>query len=111
MRASLGVKKLNTLALHFHQAGLGGEIGVTGAFEFTALLNGFRTKNLAEQAVAGFPLAGAFAFGVILEIEGAIGVVGDEAVAVAARILKCLTDDCRLNLSSTELPDGLGHRF
>ena len=100
-----------SLALHFHEAGFGGEIGVTGAFEFTAFLNGFGAKNFAEQAVAGFPFAGAFALGVVLEIEGAIGVVGDKTIAVAARVLKCLADDCRLNFGGAELADGLGHRF
>ena len=68
------------LALHFHKAGFGGEIGVTGVFKLTAFLDGLGAKDLAEQAVAGFPFAGAFAFGVILVIEGAIGVVGANVV-------------------------------
>lgn len=96
------------LALHFHEAGFCGEVGIAGAFEFAAFLDGFGAKDFTKQVVAGFPFSRAFAFGVILEGEGAIGIVCDKAVAVAAGVLKCLADDCRLDFRSSKLANGLG---
>ena len=101
------LRPFGALTLHFHEAGFGGEVGVAGAFEFTAFLDCLGAKDFAEQVVAGFPFAGAFALAVVLEREGAIGVVGHKAIAVAAGILKSLAHDCRLNFGGGELADGL----
>lgn len=99
------------LAFHFHEAGLGGEIGIAGAFELTALLYGVCAENFAKQVVAGFPFAGAFAPGVVLVGKGAIGIIGYKTVAIASGILECFSYYGGLNFRGAELADGLRHRF